>query len=374
MRHQRGYIFESNGAFHVRYNARELVNGETVIKQRSHRLCAVDRNTGHGTKSAKAVRELCETFMRTEVNTEVKQPQCMTVAEFWEKSYLPFITANHKNSTLVTYKDRWENQLKGHFGKIMLKDYKTPMHTVYLTHLAKTYRPRTLMHIKRLASAIFSHAVATGECDTNPIRDAKVLGKMKENTQTQAYTLEEIENVITALVDRVDCQLIMALAFYLGLRKGEIAGLQWGDVDADYIHIRRACVRGVVGTPKTLKSVRSVPLIAPVKLLLILWRSKAGSGQWVFSTATGNPKDIGVVAKTTIRAKVRKAGHVWKGLHAGRRGLGTTLRELTGNSNAGRDMLGHSDTATTQAHYEAAMPEEVLKGMKLLEEKVQAGH
>jgi hypothetical protein len=32
-------------------------------------------------------------------------------------------------------------------------------------------------------------------------------------------------------------------------------------------------------------------------------------------------------------------------------------------------MLGHSTSQVTEQHYEAAMPEEVLKGMKLLEEK-----
>ena len=58
----------------------------------------------------------------------------------------------------------------------------------------------------------------------------------------------------------------------------------------------------------------------------------------------------------------------WKGYHAGRRVSETALRGLTGNSN-GRDMLGHSTSQVTEAHYEAAMPEEVLKGMKLLEEK-----
>jgi hypothetical protein len=42
---------------------------------------------------------------------------------------------------------------------------------------------------------------------------------------------------------------------------------------------------------------------------------------------------------------------------------------LTGNSNAGRDVLGHGSTQVTEQHYEHAMPEEALKGMRLLEAK-----
>lgn len=222
-------------------------------------------------------------------------------------------------------------------------------------------------HFKWLSSAIFAHAVATGLCETNPIRDARVLGKTLGDGVTEAYSQEEIEDVITALVDRVDCQLIMALSFFAGLRKGEIAGLQWEDIDADWIHVRRNLTKGNGGlhltTPKTKKPVRSVPLIQPVKGLLSLWRGKNTNGEFVFTS------NLTTLAKGTIRPTLEKAGLPWKAFHAGRRGLGTTLRALTGNRNAGRDVLSHSTTQVTEAHYEAAMPEEVLKGMKLLEKK-----
>jgi integrase len=224
-----------------------------------------------------------------------------------------------------------------------------------------------LNHIKWLASAIFAHAVATGKCETNPIRDAQVLGKTLGDGVTGSYSLEEIENIISALVDHVEAQLVMALAFFMGLRKGEIQGLQWGDVDAEYIHVRRNLTKGKGGlhltTPKTRKSVRSIPLIQPVKGLLLLWRAKNPDGEFVVAS------NLTTLSRAIIRPALTKAKLKWKGYHSGRRGLGTTLRTLTGNSNAGRDMLGHSNAQVTEAHYEAAMPEEVLKGMRLLEAK-----
>ena len=240
----------------------------------------------------------------------------------------------------------------------------------FLTSHAKTLRPRSLSHIKNLASGIFSHAVATGNCDTNPIRDAQVLGRTLENGNTEVYSLEEIENVISALVNHPQHQLIMALAWFCGLRTGEIHGLQWGDVDGGFIHIRRAVVRGMVGTPKTLKSLRSVPLIGPVRVLFGLWRGRSTSALWVFPNEAGNPICLKDEACRTIRPALVKAGVPWKGFHAGRRGLGTTLRQITGNSNAGRDLLGHSTDAVTKQHYEGQMPEEVLKAMRLLEAQV----
>jgi hypothetical protein len=77
------------------------------------------------------------------------------------------------------------------------------------------------------------------------------------------------------------------------------------------------------------------------------------------------------VAAKFIRQTLKKAGCPWKGYHAGRRGLGTVLRTLTGNSNAGRDVLGHEDEAITQEHYEAKLLENVHIALKLLEAKAQ---
>lgn len=365
-RHQRGYIYEASNAFHVRYYATEIVDGVPTRVQRSKKLCDKDRNAGHGSRSAKAVQLLAEDHMRL-MNADTPATSALTVVEFWDNTYLPFIETNLKPSALQSYQQIWNQHLKAHFGTTLLNDYRTPLMTNFLTRLSKKYRPYTLNHIKWLASGVFKHAVAIGKCETNPIRDAKVLGKTLANGVTGAYSLEEIENIISALVDHPECQLIMALCFFLGLRKGEIQGLQWGDVEAGYIHVRRNFTKGKGGlhltTPKTKKSVRTIPLIQPVKGLLMLWRAKNPDGVLVFK------HNLTTISKAIIRPTLEKAGLTWKGYHAGRRGLGTALRGLTGNSNAGRDMLGHSNAQVTEAHYEAAMPEEVLKGMKLLEAK-----
>jgi integrase len=89
---------------------------------------------------------------------------------------------------------------------------------------------------------------------------------------TEHYNWEETKNIIAALVDHVDCQLIVALACFLGLRPGEIAGLRWEDFDSQEVHIRRSVVRGKIGTPKTVESLAPIPLIDPVRIPLELWR------------------------------------------------------------------------------------------------------
>lgn len=360
-RYQEGHLVKRFGGWHVRYYVTE--NGSR--KQKSHRLC-----DDHETKSR--AKQLRDDYMREHVNIGVENTGPMGVVEFWDKVYLPFIESanNLKASTVHGYKQVWNQHLKLHFGTLYLTDYKTHMMSNFLTGLAKSLRPRTLNSIKWLASAIFAHAVATGNCEMNPIRDAKVLGRTLGHGDTKAYTLEEMENVISALVDRVDAQLVMALSFFAGLRKGETQGLQWSDIDGGFIHVRRAFSRGVEGPPKSKRALRSVPIIQPVRGLLTLWRAKAGDRVWMFQNSDGGALNMDQFAREVIRPALKNDGVLWKGFHAGRRGLGTTLRAITGNSNAGKDVLGHSTTQVTEAHYEHAMPAEALHGMKLLEAKV----
>src|SRR5437016_3690757 len=202
-RYQRGYIYEAFGAFHVRYRAEEIVEGKLARVQRSHRLCTKDKQ--HPSASSKSVRRLCDKFMAT-VNASVPgkpQEADLTIAGFWELTYWPFVQEHLKPSTVYGYKQNWDNHLKAHFGEMTLRGYRKGTGSVFLTKLAKTYRPRTVQHIKNLASGIFSHAANLDLIELNPWHGAKVLGKMLENGKTKSYTLEEIENVISALVDNV---------------------------------------------------------------------------------------------------------------------------------------------------------------------------
>jgi integrase len=304
-----------------------------------------------------------------EVNAQTKPANDLTVATFWEKTYLRFAEENLRHSTVHGYKQIWSQHLKSHFGHMLLKEYKTPMGSVFLTSLAKTLGRATIQHIRSLASGIFSHAVNLGHIESNPWHDVKVLGKTKAPGETAHYTLEGAENVISALVEHVDCQLIVALAFFLGLRPGEIQGLRWEDIDDDWIHIRRAVARNVVGETKTKSSVASVPLIAPVRIPLTLWRQKRANPTegWVFPNSKGKPVDLRSVIGRTILPTLQAKKIEWKTLYAGRRGAATILTQLTGDALAAKELLRHKNLAVTTDKYVKAIPEALLKGIKLLE-------
>jgi integrase len=372
-RYQSGHIYEASGAFFLRYYVSAIVDGKATRVQRSYRLC--DKDDKYHSRTCKAVKQKAAEHMDT-VNANAAPVNDQTIAAFWEKTYLPFAEDNLRASTVHGYKQIWGQHLSVHFGTTALKDYKTHMGSLFLTSLAKKLGRATLQHIRSLASGIFAHAVNVGVIESNPWHDVKVLGKTKEPGETAHYTLEEAEDIISALAEHVDCQLIVALAFFLGLRPGEIQGLRWEDIDSDpdeqglrWIHIRRAVARNVIGETKTTSSVASLPLIAPALIPLNLWRAKSGNPLegWIFPNAKGKPVDLRSVIGRTIVPTLAAKKIEWKTLYAGRRGAATILTQLTGDALAAKELLRHKNIAVTTDKYVKAIPEALLKGIKLLE-------
>jgi len=183
----------------------------------------------------------------------------MTISEFWETTFFPFIEKTKKASTIDGHKKLWKTHLSSAFVDHTLKAYRTSQATALLTSLAdRGLGSRPIAHVRSLGSAIFRHAKRLGFIDDNPWHDAGSLTPAKSSASTHAYTLEEAEAITTALICWADAQLTFVLATFCGLRPGEISGLKWEDVESDWIHVRRSSWRGIVGRTKTEEAVASV--------------------------------------------------------------------------------------------------------------------
>jgi integrase len=367
---QKGYLFEQDGSWFLRYY---YTDADGTRRQRAEKLAPKDDK--HHSEKCKAVRLLVQTKMLEVNSQQSKQPQ-MTVAAFWTGTYLPWAKDNLRRSTWRNYVHLWEKHLKDHFGSRALMDYESGDATEFLTARAKTLSRNSINHLRSLMSGILSHACALRQLKTNPMHEAKVLTRARPPAQTPHYTLEELEDLISALVERVDCQLILALAGLLGLRPSEIEGLKWEDFDDNFVHIRRASVRGHVGALKTPESAASIPLIDQVRIPLQLWRAKSGnrSEGWLFPNRSGEkPVNLRDLQRKVMRPAIEKAGHKWKTLYAGRRGAATALVGLTGNLVAAQELLRHKSLTTTAMFYKKQTSQSLVDGLKLLQEAANGG-
>lgn len=412
-RFQRGHIFESYSgtgddkrvvAFNVRYYVTELVDGKPVRKQKSERLCANDAS--HKLECNKRgkckpdpqrekkpawcrpIQALADAVMdRINKISGTPDPDApeddLKIADFWEATYLPHLKSDVKPSTLNGYEKIWKGVLSAEFNEKTLKQYQTKTGTQFLTDLAmgkitgRKCGTRTIANVKSLARAMFGHAAALGLIENNPWHDAKSL-KKTESRGRLAYTLDEAEAIVNALADHAPCQLVFALAAFLGLRPGEIEGLKFSDAVDGWLHVRRASWRGIVGTTKTQESVASVPLIEPVRTMFESWRVKCGNAAdgWLFPSnrcdENGELKPMilhGLVKRVIIPA-LNKEKITWRGLYCGRHACATLLTQLTGDATAAQYVLRHKNLATTTAVYVEATQAPAIAGMKLMETKL----
>jgi integrase len=370
-RYQNGHVFEAHGAYHVRFYVTEIVAGQPERVQRSKWLCKKDNK--HHSRTCKAVKQLAATKME-EVNAEsgMAERSDFLVTDFWETIYLPHVEKTTKPSTLSGYKAIWRQHLSAVFAGRNLRDYQTHHATRYLTSLAdKGLGPKTIAHIRSLGSGMFKHALRLNYITVNPWRDAGSLTPVKKGDATHAYTLEEAEAISNALIDNPPAQVVFCLAAFLGLRPGEISALKWQDVEwndngVSWIHIRRAAWRSFVGTTKTEESVASVPLIEPVKSMLLSWKAMT-AGEWVFPNRSGNPMQMEGFQKRVIAPVLKEKKIAWHGLYAGRRAAATLLVQLTGNAVAAQFVLRHKNLSTTTAFYVKPVQTAAEEGMRLVE-------
>lgn len=423
---QSGTIYLLDGTWYLKYRTTDAA-GKRVHKteklcaengDQHHPLCSErgeHRARRHSTKRTRngnpvviapknlsAVRlKVIEPINARQTNGRTTR-QDMSIADFWEQRYLPYCEeivqltgkARKKPSTVRGYKQIWNQHFKAHFGDSTLQRYEPFMGTQFLQSLTGTQGKSTLKHIKALGSSLFKRAVIEQRIKVNPWHDVSMPDDAIESKTTKHYTLEEAENIISALVDHVDAQFVMALSCFLALRPGEIAALRWEDFDTDSVHIRRSVVRGIVDVPKTLESVATLPLIDPVKVPLELWRQKSGNltEGWVFKKVRkigeDVPADLHNLIARVIKPHVegqdrcercdripRKSGAEWKTLYAGRRGACTAVIENTGGNYAvAQALLRHKSMTTTLNVYKKAITPEAFKnGMKLLEAAAMNG-
>jgi integrase len=388
-REQRGHIFEAFDAFHVRYwlayndlpaDEKEKIARKCELKnrplptrvQKSRKLCEVDKQ--HKEVTSKSVRDLAQKVMDEVNGLKPGEPILpdLTLAEFWDKHYLPWAETNLKPSTLHGYKQVFHQHLSK-LGKQPLKGITTPMGTKFLGQLAEDEQgDRTISHTKWVASGIYKIAIAKGFASQNPWPNAQCLVKTPRPGDGEAYSITEALGILAA-IDRVDAKLAFAIACFLGMRKGEIQVLKWEDFVDGEVRIERAMSRNEVQDETKTGKARRGLIIEPVKSLLQQWREMNCNPTtgWLFPNGARNPISLDSMAQRLIIPKLNN-GFRWKGWHAGRRGCSTILTELTGDALAARDILGHSTTKITEQHYIAPIPEAGRKGMAKLEERLQS--
>jgi integrase len=254
--------------------------------------------------------------------------------------------------------------------------------------LKKNLAPKSVRNILSYLYSVFELAIKEKWTRENPVRGAEKPGSLSKGSSDdlEFLSVSELEAVFRAIPDETVkrepkatrrgrrgpapppppdvygpvLRRVILTAGMTGLRRGELLGLRWRDVDwvAQRIRVRKPDRRGVQSTrgKSELSTKRSVPMATRLAQVLDLWSKRTaykGDDDLVFAhPSTGKALDGPKVSRRFKQACEDAKVHVIK-FHNLRHTFGTRMAASNVPMRMLQEFMGHADSKTTQiyVHY-----------------------
>lgn len=281
-------------------------------------------------------------------------------------------------NTILAYRRANKSQIKPYLGAVEVPKLRTREIQNVANDLAKRLAPTYIRTIKTVLVQALNFAVEQGERPDNPAEKVRI--PAVKRGPGRSLTPDEIHAVLP-VCDTHHYGLAIRLAL-MGLRRGEVSGLRWGDFDevsGDLVIDRQ--IQRIKGqwTPIAPKRDSARTLTLGPKLIAALrqyrWdqaekREAMGwpdSGYIFISLRTG-----GVCPPTTIynawREIAKVAGIAPTRLHNCRHTAATTLIADGTDIVSVSGVLGHASSRMTLGVYAHVIPDKVAGASKRLED------
>ena len=297
------------------------------------------------------------------------EPNQLTVEE-WLRQWLADASFRLEDSTVESYQRLISKHIVPAIGKVKLSALR-PLHlkNFYLDLAKQKYSLRTRQYIHGLIVSSLKAAVRLEFIPRNVAEVVRPEGK-DDRKEIEVWTPEEAAQFLN--VDQTDR---LYPAFYLmlclGLRRGELLGLRWSDIDlkAGVLSVRQTLGKGALGRPrfsepKTQKSRSTLSLPGDIMSLLLKQQKQQGheraaarvawqgdASDLVFTTELGtyiHPDNL----KRPFKRICRQAAVKLITLH----GLRHTYTSLARNQGLDAKVvslrLGHADVGFTLRTYQ----------------------
>ncbi len=384
------------GEFNI---ARKRANGEgTIIKRKDGRWeCRIvvgrDENGKLIRKNAlaKTQKELMEKLKALKEKYEgvvVSDSNNYTVAEWlnkWLDEYKkPFIRLH----TYDAYREAIKI-IKREIGEIRLSKLKTADIQKMYNHLREDGRqtnreergtgisPNYIKKIHVILHGALEYALNDGLIQSNPSSTTQLPKVEKKNKKVLLE--EEVERFIEEIDKMPYWRDLFYLELMTGLRRGEICGLMWSDLDEknSTLHIQRSISYRkrelLIGEPKTEEGKRTI-ILPDSAVEMLLERQKEAVGKWIFPR-TDNPEQplVPSYAYLKLQEILKNAGigkmrfhdlrHTFA-THAAKNGVDPkTLAGLLGHTNASFTLDTYTHVTTDMQKVAANVVEKFVEDL-----------
>lgn len=159
-----------------------------------------------------------------------------TFKKYTDEIFDVFLRPRWKPSTATTNKFLLDKHIMPYFSDMAISDINTASIQKFFQtkqHLSKSYTKQMLIMLHE----IFENAVEDGEIESDPTLSKRITLPDKV-TKRQALSNEQYRDILSHINDLDgDDRLLLALLCYTGMRRGEVLGLDWSQVQEHSIHV-----------------------------------------------------------------------------------------------------------------------------------------
>jgi integrase len=322
-------------------------------------------------------RKLADEQVRP-INQGTLVPQStMKFRDFVERYFDPLLFPTLKLSTQKRYRQTLNMHLLPAFGKFRLCDIGTiDLQRFVLQKIESGLGWESANHFRNLMSKVFEMARRWNFYSaSNPARGVSLPEKTPVR-EKYVLNADQILHLLTLLKDPV--RTMVLLGILTGMRIGEILGLRRKDVNfrSGQIRIEQACYRGLLGSPKTKGSRRTLPLPRALVSSLIRMYEQAprtGEDDLVFQTRNGTPLNDTNLLHRHLKPAGWEIGMPSLSWHTLRRTHATLLQTAGASLRDTQAQLGHSRMSTTLEVYTLPIPAHLRLAVENLSQLVTNG-
>lgn len=279
--------------------------------------------------------------------------------EGWLKRFIEVYCANLALTTKEGYQRYIEKHINPILGKLKLNEIK-PIHIqrFYNKEREKGYSEKTILQEHRILHKALKKAVGDGLISRNPC-DA-VDAPSPEDYVPVIYTEDEFQLLLDKLKGH-RMEAIILLAGMCGLRRGELLGLTWDNIDLEkgIITVEKTIVPtktagNIIKDPKTKKSKRTFTI--PSAIIPSLKRLR-GVGK-LYTRLDGGDYNPGSVSRA-FKDFLKENGMRHIRLHDLRHFNATMMLKYGVPEKGAQERLGHSNSTMTKKY------QHILKDMDI---------
>jgi len=334
------------------------------------------RSRGGFKTEKEAQRELTKALATLDAGTYVK-PTVQTVGDYL-REWLAAVELQLRPSTFTSYKSLVERQIVPRIGSVPLQKLTAPqLNAMYAAMLKKgrltgkggALSPRTVRYCHTVIRKALRDAVGWGLLGRNVADSAQP--PKKSTTSKPTWSTEQLRAFLDGVADDRLFAAYLLLAT-TGLRRGEVLGLKWSDLDGSKLAIRRSLVNvenvPTFSEPKTSKGRRVVALDPTTVRALRSHEERQLLDRVTLGDAWGNRDDLIFVdevgnpihpatfsqafARHVARLKLPKLS-----LHGLRHTHATLALRAGVHPKVVSERLGHASVAFTLDVYTDALPD-----------------